>query len=152
MPYEPLGTTAHVDFFTRRPTYDTDPAKCHVSHVVADTESWEQKLARSLEEMDEVLAYAKNEHVGFFIPYNLDGQERKYYPDFLVRIQGPKGDPLNLILECTGQRKEDKVTKADTAKNLWVPAVNNQGGFGTWAFLEIPDPWDAKNKIRESLH
>jgi len=30
---------------------------------------------------------------------------------------------------------------------LWVPAINNHGGFGRWAFIEITDPWDAKNTI-----
>ena len=35
-----------------------------------------------------------------------------------------------------------------TAKNLWVPAVNNDGGLGRWAFVEITDPWDAQNLIR----
>jgi type III restriction enzyme len=30
-----------------------------------------------------------------------------------------------------------------------VPAINNHGGFGRWAFLEIDDPWDAKNLIRK---
>ena len=34
---------------------------------------------------------------------------------------------------------------------LWVPAINNHGGFGRWAFIEIADPWDAKNTIRASL-
>jgi len=34
---------------------------------------------------------------------------------------------------------------------LWVPAINNHGGFGRWAFLEITDPWDAKNTIRAML-
>jgi type III restriction enzyme len=26
--------------------------------------------------------------------------------------------------------------------------VNNHGGFGVWAFVEITDPWDAQNAIR----
>jgi len=34
---------------------------------------------------------------------------------------------------------------------LWVPAINNHGGFGRWAFIEINDPWDAKNTIRAKL-
>ncbi|MSU80423.1 MAG: restriction endonuclease subunit R [Gemmataceae bacterium] len=151
MPYEAEGSTAHIDFLTRRPTYDTRPDKCHISHVVADTDSWEQKLAQTLEDMPEVLAYAKNQNLGFFIPYNIDGNERKYYPDFLARLNHPVGQMLNLILECTGQKEEDKQAKVDTAKNLWVPAVNNHGGFGRWAFLEITDPWDAKNLIRRWL-
>jgi len=29
-----------------------------------------------------------------------------------------------------------------------VPAVNNDGRFGRWAFVEATDPWDAKNTIR----
>ena len=38
-----------------------------------------------------------------------------------------------------------------TARTLWVPAVNNHGGFGRWAFLEIEDLWDAENTIRTRL-
>ena len=30
--------------------------------------------------------------------------------------------------------------------------INNHGGFGSWAFLEIVDPWDAKTAIREFLN
>lgn len=30
--------------------------------------------------------------------------------------------------------------------------INNHGGFGSWAFLEIVDPWDAKKAIREFLN
>jgi type III restriction enzyme len=32
-----------------------------------------------------------------------------------------------------------------------VPAVNNHGEFGRWAFREIRDPRDAKNEIRTAL-
>jgi type III restriction enzyme len=38
-----------------------------------------------------------------------------------------------------------------TARNLWIPAINNDGRFGRWAFLEITDPWDAKNTIRAAM-
>ena len=46
------------------------------------------------------------------------------------------------------QKKKDKAAKACT---LWVPAINNYGVFGRWAFLEIDDPWDAGNNIRRFL-
>lgn len=39
----------------------------------------------------------------------------------------------------------------DTASTLWVPAVNAEGRFGRWGFLETTDPWDAMNTIREFL-
>jgi type III restriction enzyme len=159
-PYDPIGSTRYVDFDTTRPTYATRPDRCHVSHVVADTKSWEQKLAQTLEEMAEVRAYVKNQNLGFAIPYTFNGEAHDYYPDFLVRINAPwsSGDSpapmpscLNLILECTGQKKKDKEAKVTTAQSLWVPAVNNRGGFGRWAFLEIEDPWDAQNAIRAIL-
>jgi type III restriction enzyme len=58
---------------------------------------------------------------------------------------------LNLILEVSGEPRKDKAAKVATARTLWVPAVNNHGGFGRWMFLEITDPWDAKNTIRAFL-
>ena len=39
----------------------------------------------------------------------------------------------------------------DTTRTLSVPAVNNYGGFGRWAFLEIAAPWDAKNTLRVAV-
>jgi type III restriction enzyme len=152
-PYDPTGSTRYVDFDTARPTYKTHPDKCHISHVVADTNSWEQKMAEALEDMEEVSAYTKNHNLGFSIPYTINGQERNYIPDFLVCIddgQG-KGDLLNLIIEVTGEKKKDKEAKVATARLLWVPAVNNHVGFGRWTFMEIRDPWNAKNEIRSML-
>jgi type III restriction enzyme len=149
--YDYIGSTRYVDFDTTRSVYATDPAKCHISHVVADTESWEQKMAQALEEMNEVVCYAKNQNLGFTIPYTLNGEERGYIPDFLVRIRDGTDSTLNLIVEVSGWKLKDKEAKVSTARNLWVPAVNNHGGFGRWAFLEISDPWDAKNTIRAAL-
>ena len=56
---------------------------------------------------------------------------------------------LNLIIEVTGEKNKDKAPKVATARNLWVPAVNSQGAFGRWQFIEIDDPWDAQRRIRE---
>jgi type III restriction enzyme len=152
-PYDRLGSTRYVDFNTSRPTWPTREDKCHVNLVVGDTGSWEQKVAQSLEEMDEVVSYVKNDNLGFYVPYAIDGHERNYVPDFIVRINDGRGDGdlLNLIIEVTGERRPEKVVKVDTARTLWVPAVNNHGGFGRWAFLEITDPWDLQNAVRAFL-
>ncbi|MGC2424190.1 MAG: DEAD/DEAH box helicase family protein [Nitrospirota bacterium] len=152
-PYDTVGSSRYVDFDTTRPVYQTDPAKCHISHVVADTDTWEQKMASVLEEMDGVLCYVKNQGLGFTIPYTLNGQERNYVPDFIAHMDDGKGkdDPLNLIIEVTGENKKDKAAKVSTVRTLWVPAINNHGGYGRWAFVEITDPWDAKNIIRGRL-
>lgn len=152
--YDPIQSTRHVDFDTTRPVYVTNPAKCHVSRVVCDTGSWEQKLAQALEEMDEVLCYVKNDRQpGFVIPYVTEGDERSYYPDFVASVDDGRGpaNPLHLILEVTGEKKKEKEAKVATAKSLWVPAVNNHGGFGRWVFVEIVDPWNAQHTIRAVL-
>lgn len=152
-PYDTIGSTRYVDFDTTRPVFATRPDKCHVSHVVNDTEAWEQKMAQSLEEMPEVIRYVKNHNLGFTIPYTLNGEERNYIPDFIACIEDGHGpdDLLNLLVEVTGREKKDKAAKVATARTLWVPAVNNHGGFGRWAIIEVPDPWDSQNQIRKFL-
>lgn len=149
-----IGSTRYVDFDTTRPTWETAPDKCHISHVVCDTNSWEQKAAQALEEMDEVICYAKNHNLGFTIPYTINGETKRYVPDFLVRLDDGHGpsDPLNLILEVSG-KKDGKIgqlkqTKVETARTLWVPAINNSGEYGRWDFIEISDPWDLVNTVR----
>jgi type III restriction enzyme len=154
-PYEWERTTDHVDFDTTRPVYATRD-KCHVSHIVCDTGSWEQKVAQSLEEMDEVHSYVKNDRQpGFSIPYTVDGEQRQYFPDFIARVDDGRGqgaeDLLNVVVEVTGEMKREKAAKVSTATRLWVPAVNNHGGLGRWAFVEVNDPWRAKGILREAL-
>jgi type III restriction enzyme len=145
-PYDTLGSTRYVDFDTTKAVYATDAARCHVSHVVADTGSWEQKLAQSMEEMPEVSCYVKNQGLNFTIPYALNGEDKQYYPDFIAKL----GD-LNLVIEVSGEARKDKAAKVSTARTLWVPAVNNHGGFGRWAFVEVTDPWDAQRTIRAAV-
>ena len=148
-PYDTSGSTRYVDFDTTRPVFATRADKCHISHVVADTDSWEQKMAEALENMPEIIRYVKNHNLGFTIPYTLNGEERNYIPDFITCIDDGRGpdDLLNLIVEVTGERKKDKAAKVTTTRGLWVPAINNHGGFGRWAFIEVVDPWNAQSLI-----
>ena len=152
-PYDAVGTTRYVDFDTTRAVYATREDKCHISHVVADTDSWEQKMAAAVEDMPEIVRYVKNHNLGFMIPYTLNGEEKNYVPDFIACVDDGRGpsDLLNLLVEVTGEKKKDKAAKVATARTLWVPAVNNHEGFGRWAFVEIADPWDAQSLIRTFL-
>jgi type III restriction enzyme len=159
-PYEWVGSTRYVGFDTTRNTYPTRADRSHVNYVVCDTESWEQKMAQALEDMDEVVSYVKNQNLGFEIPYTLDGEEHWYRPDFLIRLRVPspskgegkgEGKILNLIVEVSGEPRRDKAAKVAAARNLWIPAVNNDGRFGRWTFVEVTDPWDAKNTIRTAI-
>ncbi len=152
-PYDTIGFTRDVDFDTTRAVFATRADKCHISHVVADTGSWEQKMAETLENMPEVIRYVKNHNLAFTIPYTLNGEEQNYIPDFIACIDDGHGpaDLVSLIVEVTGEKKKDKAAKVATARTLWVPAVNNHGSFGRWAFIEIADPWNAQNLIRDFL-
>ena len=147
--YDQVGSTRYVDFDTTRPTYLTHYEKCHVSHCTLDS-NWEATLAERIENMPEVVRYVKNQGLDFTIPYTLNGETHQYIPDYIVCLDDGHGseDLLNLIVEVTGEKKKDKAAKVLTATTQWVPAVNNHGGFGRWAFLEITDPWDAVNTIR----
>ena len=95
----------------------------------------------------------KNHNLGFTIPYTISGQQKNYVPDFIVHVDDGRGadDPLQLIVEVSGQPNKKKEAKASTAETLWVPAVNNAGQWGRWAFIEITDPWDGTTMIRRSL-
>jgi hypothetical protein len=68
----------------------------------------------------------------------------------ILRLDEGHGDDdrLNLIIEVTRLTRPDKETKVATGRDMWVPAVNNHGAFGRWAFLEVSDPWDAQSEIR----
>jgi len=119
--------------------------------VVCDTNSWEQKMAQTLEDMPEVFSYVKNHKLGFSIPYTIDGQEHQYLPDFIAVVDYGEEEILYLVIEVSGEDRVDKMIKVNTARNLWIPAVNNHSGFGRWDFIEITDPWNAKTRLREYL-
>ncbi|WP_237152088.1 BPTD_3080 family restriction endonuclease [Oryzibacter oryziterrae] len=150
--YNPEGTTRHVDFNTSKTTlFATKADKCHLNYVVYD-QDWEVGLAERLEGMGEVVAYAKNHNLGFEVPYEFGGETRRYRPDYVVRIDDGGAGPLNLVIEVKGQRDEQDAAKAETMRNVWVPAVNNAGRHGRWAFLELKSaPYDAAAIIRDAV-
>lgn len=150
-PYNTVGDTSGVSFHTSRATWQTNH-KCPISHVVLDS-GWEGKMAQALEYLDEVYSYVKNHNLDFRIPYTFEGQEHHYLPDFIVRIDDGRGkeDLLNLIVEVSGPPLPAKAAKTATIQNLWVPAVNNAGQFGRWAFVEVKDSDSAMQTVREFL-
>lgn len=64
----------------------------------------------------------------------------------MPRRNSDSGKPVE-----TNVHRKDKEAKVSTSRTLWVPAVNNHAAFGRWEFLEIEDPWNAKNTIRVFL-
>jgi type III restriction enzyme len=148
-PYNPAGSTDYVSFITSKSNlWTAAPDKSHVNFVVCDSD-WEAEFARVVERHPATLAYVKNQGLGFDVPYLLKsgGEKKRYLPDFIVRLDpgslagagDRRDDPLNVVVEIKGFRGIDAQIKAETMRALWVPGVNNAGGFGRWAFVELRD-------------
>jgi hypothetical protein len=58
-PYTPTGSTRFVNFSTSKPLYTTSPTRCHVNHVVLDSD-WEAEFVRVAEAHPLMLAYVKS--------------------------------------------------------------------------------------------
>ena len=122
------------------------PDRCHLNWIVADSD-WERDFANIAENHPRVLAYVKNQGLGFEVPYLLGTVAKRYRPDFILRVDDGRPDPLNLIVEVKGFRGEDALEKANTMNAFWVPGVNNLGAFGRWAFAEFRAIHDMKDAL-----
>ncbi len=92
-----------------------------------------------LEKHPMVMAYIKNQGLGFTVPYRHKGEVRTYIPDFIARVNDGHGedDLLNLVIEVKGFRGEDVKDKSDTMKTYWIPGVNALKEYGRWDFIEL---------------
>ena len=150
-PYNPTGSTIHVNFATSKETrWKTDPRRCHVNWVVCDSD-WEAEFCRVAEAHLRVKAYVKNQGLGLEVPYLYGSTPRKYIPDFIVQINDGQLDPLNLVVEIKGLRGEDAKEKANTIRTYWVPGVNNLGTYGRWAFAEFTEVFEIEQEFGELI-
>jgi type III restriction enzyme len=147
-PYNPKGSTCHVGFMTSKDIYATSPAKCHINYVVCDSD-WEAEFARAAEAHKRVLSYVKNQGLGLEVPYKDGSTARQYWPDFIIRIDDGRGpdDPLNLVVEVKGYRRENVKLKSETMRQKWVRGVNNLGTFGRWDFEEFNDVFEMEKEF-----
>jgi len=150
-PYNREGSTKHVQFPTaRKDRWTTDPNRCHINYAILDS-GWEGEFCRVAESHPKVLAYVKNTNLGFEVPYLFAGQPRRYRPDFLLLVDDGKPDPLNLVVEIKGYRREDAKDKKLTMENYWIPGVNNDGRFGRWAFAEFSDGYQIQIDFEDKV-
>ncbi len=140
-PYNPAGSTAHVNFSTSKTSrWETDARRCHINWVVLDSD-WEAEFCRVAEAHPRVKAYVKNHNLGLEVPYRYGSETRTYLPDFIVLVDDGQGDDdlLHLVVEIKGYRREDAKEKKATMETYWVPGVNNLKQYGRWAFVEFTD-------------
>lgn len=159
--FRPIGSTDNVYFQTRKPVLETTHSP--ISHVVLDParagsgpNQWEKTVAETLENMPiHVLSYVKNDHLGFAIPYVYRGKAAEYRPDFLVRLIPRDGDPIvrTLIVEVSGGQKPagSTIAKASTARDTWVPAMNNHRDFGRWGYVELRSMSGVEHVLKQAV-
>jgi type III restriction enzyme len=75
-----------------------------------------------------VVAFVKNQGLGFTIPYLDNGQPHDYVPDFIVRLD----NDVHLILETKGDDPLEEIKTA--AAHRWTNAVSADDGFGVWTY------------------
>lgn len=139
--YKPIGTSADVNFFTKRPCQGTH--RSQVNLVVLDTNTWERSACFYIEASDAVKYYVRNDHLGLSIPYQHQGVPHNYEPDFIVRLN----DGTNVLLETKGYKRQLESLKSEAARR-WVAAVNNWNRErlgdaeqqGKWVFHVCEDP------------
>ena len=152
-PYNPSGSTRYVRFNTSRSNlWETSSNHCHINWIVLDSE-WEGEFCRVAESHPNVLSYIKNHNLGFEVPYRYGSETRRYLPDFIVLVDDGHGieDPLHLIVEIKGYRREDAKEKKATMDTYWIPGVNNSGGYGRWAFAEFTEVYQIESDFKERV-
>jgi type III restriction enzyme len=152
-PYNPRGSTAHVNFNTSKTLrWQTDARRCHVNWAILDSD-WESEFCRVVEKHPKVRSYVKNHNLGLEVPYRFGSENRKYRPDFIVRVDDGHGDEdlLNLVVEIKGYRGEDAVVKKTTMDTYWIPGVNHLGTYGRWAFAELRDVYEMEADLASKI-
>jgi type III restriction enzyme len=152
-PYNPTGSTSNVRFNTSKPVrWETSPDKSHVNWAVLDSD-WEGEFCRVAESHPKVMAYVKNQGLGFEVPYRYGSEIRRYIPDFIVLVDdgcGPN-NLLHLVVEIKGYRREDAKEKKLTMETYWVPGVNNLMHFGRWAFAEFTEVFSIESDFSKKV-
>ncbi len=152
-PYNPTGTTAHVNFNTSKTSrWETDARRCHLNWVILDSD-WEGEFCRVAESHPKVRAYVKNHNLGLEVPYRYGSETRTYLPDFIVLVDDGHGedDLLRLIVEIKGYRREDAKEKKSTMETYWVPGVNNLKQYGRWAFAEFTEVYQIESDFQKKV-
>jgi type III restriction enzyme len=131
--YKPIGSTGEVDFTTKKNVHSAQ--RSHVNAIVLDS-SWEQTAAFYLEAQNGPVAFFfKNDKPSLRIPYEYDGVQHHFLPDYIVRLASGK----TIILEIKGAEDDQDRAKFQAAQR-WVSAVNAWGRLGRWEFIVCRDP------------
>ena len=118
-PYNPTGSTAHVNFNTSKTDrWETDARRCHINWVILDSD-WEAEFCRVAEAHPRVRAYVKNHNLGFEVPYRYGSESRRYLPDFIVLVDDGHGDDDLLHLSSRSRATAARTPRRRSPR--WTP-------------------------------
>ena len=146
-PYNPVGSTTHVNFNTSKTSrYETDARRCHINWVVLDSD-WEAEFLPRRRIPSSRQGIRQEPQSRFRGAYRYASETRSYIPDFIVLVDDGHGDDdlLHLIVEIKGYRREDAKEKKAAMDTYWVPGVNHHGRCGRWAFAEFTDVYEMQS-------
>ena len=132
--------------------------KSEIRYADCDS-SWEVALAQNLDEMPEITRWARNKGLNWSIPYVVDRQQKRYWPDFVAVVPLSEDLELNIVIETKGLVREYDPIKRRWAQEYWVPAANRHPEYGTaagkvWTYLYLDSEAlvaQAKERILEVL-
>ena len=115
--------------------------KSEITYADCDS-SWEVALAQQLDQMPEVARWARNKGLNWSIPYVVDRQQKRYWPDFVAVVPINEHIELNVVIETKGLVREYDPIKRRWAQEYWVPAINGHPKYGkavgkVWAYLYL---------------
>lgn len=143
-PDHPIRSTADMRaWYTGKP--NEAGRKSHINFTVFDSR-WEASEAFELDRNRNVIAWVKNDHLGFEIAYTFEGVVHKYRPDFIIKL----ANGSFLVLETKGQDTLKDRTKREFLDE-WTRAVDAQGGFGKWRWAVSTHPKDVEEIITKAL-
>jgi len=131
---EIISTGDMPTWYTSKPCQPFD--KTHVNHIVGDS-GWELLEAKTLDGSKLVRSFVKNDHLGLVIWYQWQGVPSRFFPDYLIQLTSGK----YLVLEVKG-KDDSRQQEKRKALDIWIRAVNENGGFGKWAWDVSFDPED----------
>lgn len=135
--FRPTNSTADVNYQTTRPVVPLTKSHLNAAMVQsgATTGGFEVAAIDVLEEEDSVEYYTPNDRqVGLAIPYDYNGEQKTYEPDFVVQMRG--GTIIMLEIKGGGGKRWDpnQFHAKNAAAEKWCRAVSNIGQYGQWVF------------------
>lgn len=148
------GDTNNVSYSVSAPTDHVykNPVKCQHNCVPCDVKP-EVSLAKLLDSLDIVVSWARVplRRFNWSIPYYFEGHKRKYYPDFIAKLEPTAHDRSGLyaVIETKGTMYDHTSAQARYASQIWAPAIQDSG-LGRWVYVFITDISKAARQIRSA--